>query len=350
MLELARFRVEGLLGEGAEVQVFAATDTLSGDAVVLKRPHPALVQRGQHHEVERHMRRAQSLRDGFGVTLRHVVEVIGLATADGQVSPFGDSLGQVVQRRSPTGSRHDSYVVAVARRAKGLPLAGSPSDAIKGMPIGLPQNLFARHPVVAHSSRGAFSIAKDLMDTVEVFHGAGYLLLDLRPQNVFFGPRTAEVTIIDLGGVVEPREATGRAPQLDFHDALVEVIKWYLPAGEPPARAGEYAGPYGMDSVPDFTRDIEAVLDAYSELAPGRLRDTATSVLHTTRRRGYGSLATARRDLDRLLRLMAEGYAELAGSQTALDAWTEAAGWLQDPAWGKFLFDAEADLGPYRPA
>ena len=336
-MELSRFRVEGLLGEGADVQVFAATDTMGGDAVVLKRPHPTLVQRGQHHEVEQQMRRVQSLRDELGDSLHHVVEVIGLAMADEQVSPFGGSSGQ-------------SYAVTVERRAKGLPLAGSRSDAIKGMPIGLPQNLFARHPVVAHRSRGAFSIAKDLMDAVEVFHGAGYLLLDLRPQNVFFDPLTAEVTITDLGGVVEPREATGRTPPLDFHDALVEVLKWYIPAGEPPARAGDYAGPHGMDSVPDFTRDIEAMLDAYSELPPSGLRHTATSVLQTIRRRGYGSLGTARCDLDRLRGLLMERYAELAGSQTASDAWTEAAGWLRDPAWGKFLFDAEADLGPYRPA
>ncbi len=333
-MDLARFTVEGLLGEGADVQVFAATDTMSSDPVVLKRPHPTLIQRGQHREVERQMRRVQSLHDELGDSLHHAVEVIGLATADGQASPFGDSLGQ-------------GYTVTVERRAKGLPLAGSPSDAIKGMPIGLPQNLFARHPVVAHSSRGAFCIAKDLMDAVEVFHGAGHLLLDLRPQNVFFEPCRAEVTITDLGGVVDAREATGRTPQLDFHDALVEVLKWYVPAGEPPARAGEYAGPYGMDSVPDFTRDIEAMLDAYSELAPGSLRDAATSVLQTTRRRGYVSFGAARYDFDRLVDLMTERYAELAGSQTALDAWTEAAAWLRDPAWGKFLFDAEADLAEY---
>ena len=336
-MDLARFTLEGLLGEGADVQVFAATDRISGDAVVLKRPHPSLVQRGQHRDMERQMRRAQSLRDELGNTLRHVVEIIGLATIDGQVSPFGDSLSH-------------SYAVTVERRARGLPLAGSPSDAIKGMPIGVPQNLFARHPVVAHRSRGAFSIAKDLMDAVEVFHGAGYLLLDLRPQNVFFEPGRAEVTIIDLGGVVEPREATGRAAALDFHDALVEILKWYVPAGEPPGRAGDYAGPYGVDSVPDFTRDIEAMGAAYSVLAPGGLRDTVISTIEAIRQRGYVSLGAARRDLDRVFDLTADRYTELAGAGTALDAWTEAAAWLRDPSWGKFLFDADPDLAEYRPS
>ena len=164
-MDIARFRVEGLLGEGADLQVFAATDTVSGDAVVVKRPQPTLVQRGQHHDVERRIRRVQSLRDELAGSLRHVVEVIGIATVEGRKSPFGDSLGH-------------GYTVAVERRATGLPLVGSPGDAIRGMPIGLPQNLFARHPIVTHGTRGAFSIAKDLMDAVEVLHGAGYLLLD----------------------------------------------------------------------------------------------------------------------------------------------------------------------------
>ena len=276
----------------------------------------------------------QSLRDELAGSLRHVVEVIGIATVEGRKSPFGDSLGH-------------GYTVAVERRATGLPLVGSPGDAIRGMPIGLPQNLFARHPIVTHGTRGAFSIAKDLMDAVEVLHGAGYLLLDLRPQNVFFDPRSATVTIIDLGGVVEPGGATGRTPQLDFHDALVEVLKWYLPANDPPERAGDYAGPFGIDAVPDFARDVEAMLDAYSEHAPGSLRDTATSVLQTTRRRGYFTLAAARRDLDSLMGLMVDKYAELASRQTAVDAWTEAAGRLRDSAWDKFLFDSKADLGAY---
>ena len=39
-MDLARFKLEGLLGEGTDLQVFSATDTATGDAVVVKRPHP----------------------------------------------------------------------------------------------------------------------------------------------------------------------------------------------------------------------------------------------------------------------------------------------------------------------
>ena len=51
-LDLARYRLGPLIGEGVDRQVFAATDLETGDQVVLKRPHPTLVVRDQHGDVE----------------------------------------------------------------------------------------------------------------------------------------------------------------------------------------------------------------------------------------------------------------------------------------------------------
>ena len=333
-MDLARFKLEGLLAEGADLQVFSATDAATGDAVVVKRPHPALVQRGQHRDVEGSLLRAKALRDQRRGALPHLAQMIGHGRQSPGDSYFGDTL-------------EHGYIVAVERRARGLPLVGSASDAIKGMPIGLPQSLFVRHPVVPRRSGGPFTIATDLLDTAEAFLRAGYLLLDLRPQNVFFDPRSGGIEIVDLGGVVTPRQATRSEPRLDFHDVLVEMMRWYLPALDAPPTADGYRLPHIMDATPSFAGAVEGMLEACSKLAVGGARDATLRILEVTRRRGYEAFGSFRRDFDRLLGLMAEHYAELAGSKPIVDAWTEALAELRQPAWGKFLFAAEADLVSY---
>ena len=185
-MDLARFKLEGLLGEGTDLQVFSATDTATGDSVVVKRPHPTLVQRGQHGEVERSLLRAKALRDQPRSALAHLAPIIGHGRQNAVDSYFGDTL-------------ENGYIVAVERRARGLPLVGSASDAVKGMPIGLPQNLFVRHPVVPRRSGSPFTIATDLLDSAEALLHVGHLLLDLRPQNVFFDPRSGRIRSSTLG-------------------------------------------------------------------------------------------------------------------------------------------------------
>ena len=177
-MDLARFKLEGLLGEGADLQVFSATDIATGDAVVLKRPHPTLVQRGQHGDVERSLLRAKALRDRPRSALPHLAQMIGHGRQSTGDTYFGDTL-------------EIGYMVAVERRARGLPLMGSASDAVKGMPIGLPQNLFVRHPAVPRRSGGPFTIATDLLDTAEAFLRGGHLLLDL--GCLLFSPRQANL-------------------------------------------------------------------------------------------------------------------------------------------------------------
>ena len=61
-VDLQRFKLEITLGEGADLQIFAATDTETGRPVVVKRPHPTLITRRQHHDVEERLLRAIGLR------------------------------------------------------------------------------------------------------------------------------------------------------------------------------------------------------------------------------------------------------------------------------------------------
>ena len=114
---------------------------------------------------------------------------------------FSDALGE-------------PYTVVVEERAVGIPLVGSAMDGIKRHPIGAPQNLFAVHPVVAHERGGRFGIVRDIIEIAEAFHGAGALILDMRPQNIYFAPDDAAITVIDIGGVTEPRAAGGRGAPL----------------------------------------------------------------------------------------------------------------------------------------
>jgi hypothetical protein len=91
-VDLTRFKLEGLLGEGADLQVFSATDTATGDAVVVKRPHPTLVQRGQHGDVEGSLLHAKALRDQRRTALPHLTQMIGHGRQSIGDSYFGDTL------------------------------------------------------------------------------------------------------------------------------------------------------------------------------------------------------------------------------------------------------------------
>ncbi len=90
-MDLARFKLEGLLGEGADLQVFSATDTATGDAVVVKRPHPTLVQRGQHGDVEGSLLRAKALREQPRSAPPHLAQIIGHGRQDSGNGEVGKS-------------------------------------------------------------------------------------------------------------------------------------------------------------------------------------------------------------------------------------------------------------------
>ena len=334
---LHRFQICGFLGEGADCQVFAATDLERNAPVVVKRPHPMLIARGQHDDAERRLRQSLELRPLLGDAARHLAAPVAHS-----VVPPGDGY---------FGDTHDhAYLAVVEERARGLPLVGSATDGIRRMPIGLPQQLFALHPVARHKTRDRFSVALDVLEVAESFLAQGLVLLDARPQNVFFDPRDATVTIIDTGGATPPRAATRRRAALDVHDFYTELLKWHLPTGEPPAAPEGYAQPQGMESVSRFAQDLAALKRAYQAMPHSAICEIGVAMVDRIRERGYQAPPDFRADFERLVGLHRQRYETLATDRPALLAWTGARGMLALPYWRKFLFDAERDMAAYPPA
>ena len=332
---LPRFRIGNPIGEGADCQVFAATDLEDGSPVVVKRPHPLLITRGQHADVERRLSRSVSLRQGLGHASSRLARVVAHATVEPGTGYFCDT--------------HDRpYLVVVEERATGVPLVGSAVDGIRRMPIGLPQQLFALHPVRRHPGRPRFSVALDVLETAEAFLNQGLVLLDARPQNVFFDPTNATITLIDTGGATEAREATRRHPALDAHDFYAELFKWYVPLGGPPPDTDGYAAPHGMDSVPRFEQDLAAFKRAFEAMPTRPIGELGVAMVELIRERGYSRPAHFRADFERLVALYDERYESLANDRAIASAWTEADRLLDLPYWRKFLFDSAADMTPYR--
>ena len=137
---LERFHLGDVLGEGADMQVFAATDLESGQQCVVKRPHPSLIARNIHDDVERRMTLQAELRSEGGVSAG-LPGLLTFTAPDTFGWYFGDDPG-------------NPYAVQVEERAVGIPLLGSVADQVRGHPVGLPLNLFALHPSNRHIERG----------------------------------------------------------------------------------------------------------------------------------------------------------------------------------------------------
>ena len=336
--DLERYTLGRVLGEGAELQVFAAVDAETGRDVVVKRPHPTLIERSLHGDIEQRVQQVTALRLEMGESLPHVSRLVSLTPAGNHDAYFGDSLGQ-------------SYSVTVEERARGLPLVGSPVDGIKGMPIGLPQNLFALHPLVPHSLKGVLTVVRDVMDVAEAFHRAGLLVLDLRPENVYFSPSDGVTTVIDVGTVAPERPATRRHPPLDLHDFYLEMFKWYTTPSDPPRHAVDYGEPHGVRSVTIFRRDVEGLIAQFSRSSQSTgapVRSATVEILEMVRGRRYPGLSEFRVDFERYSTLAQERSAHLAECGDLVAAWHGALDMLRDPAWEKFLFDSRVDLVSYQ--
>ena len=331
---LSQFKLHEKLGEGADSEVFAATDTETGQPVVVKRPHPTLIARAQHGAVERRIARVIALRERLGDRLPHIAKMLAHTGPAVHDSYFGDALGA-------------EYSIMVEERARGIPLVGSAIDGIKRHPIGLPQNLFAVHPIVAHSQRGRFTIVRDILEVAEAFDCASALILDMRPQNIYFAPATASVTVIDIGGVTEPRPADGRKPPLDLHDFYLELFKWYIPHSAPPADADGYRQPMGMETIPMFSQNLNTMIRQHSEAADEPCKFATLDILHKVRARAYPGMQAFKSDFEPYLSLLEEKYERLSERESVKQAWTDALQLLTTDYWRKFRFDPD-DLSGYR--
>ena len=333
-LDLERFSLRGLLGNGATYEVYEAIDRETGQDVVLKRPWAQCLRGGQHRSIDEQSARlieAQRLLSGVAP---HISRLVGYAGRSRHDSYFGDSLPQ-------------EYYVLVEERARGVPLVADIKDKFRGAPIGLGQNLFALYPLISGAAEGAGSVFEQLLDVEEAFARVNYLILDLRPQNVYFDPRRGETTVIDLGTLVDTQDVSGNRPAPDVHDCLAELCKYYLAPHSPPTQLKGYREPFGMGPALGFSKELDRMIQACASLSPGPLHDVVVGMLQRLKRRDYGSIASFRRDLRQYLALRDERNRGLQDFPSLVGVWRDGMGLLRDKYWRKYLFNPDADLARY---
>ena len=323
--ELIRFQLGGLLGEGADLQVFAAMDIESGEPVVVKRAHPSLVSRNMHRDVEVRTPLQAELRTRMG-EVSGIVRFRMLTEPDSFAWYFGDDPGH-------------PYSVQVEERAKGIPLVGGVSDMVRGHPVGLPLNLFILHPARSYISSGRENPIFTVLEVIESIYEMGYLAQDLGPQNVFYAPASGVSRVIDLGTVREPSKGTRRRPAFDLNDILFDIFRLYTTPEKPPtdARQLNQNGESGLSGM--LERKAESLSRKFSATGAGRA-EASLKILSTVRERSYVSPNQFRTDLQDYL-----AATESMGRDPAAEvAWYQAIQELRSPYWKKYLFDADREL------
>jgi serine/threonine protein kinase len=331
--ELARYEVTGVLGEGADYQVFASKHPHTGADVVLKRPHPTLVAGNQHQAVESRTRDLADLKQGFGDELPHVPKLVGVSQRANHDSLFGDSLGY-------------DYTVTVESRATGVPLVGAVFDGIRKHPIGLPVSIFCIHPLQDGEIRET-PILVDILETVESFYKMGYLLMDVRPQNVFYSPKTGDISIIDVCDFRKPREATQRHPPLDMNDMLLDLFRWYVPAGDPPLEFDSWTQYIEPPRSARLERAAEDTKRIFLREERTEDRGLAIRVLERIKARGYSRVSEFRDEVVEVLELRRVRLASSPTFESHISLWKQGLAMMHDDYWSKYLFSADSDLTAY---
>lgn len=334
-IQLERFTLERLLGIGANYEVHAAIDRDTGSEVVLKRPWAQCLSRGQYQHVDRLSAQLIEMQKAVGDVSPYASPLIGYTECIRHDGYFGDALPQ-------------RYHVLVAERARGVPLVAAIKDKFLGIPIGLAQNLFALYPLVSHPTKSPTGILQQLLDVEETFYNAGYLVLDLRPQNVFFDPKEGRITVIDVGTFHPRATLAGRSQGPDLHDAFVELCNFYLTPHTPPADVSSYRQPFGMGPALGFSKELDRMLQAFSRAAIAPLQEAAVAILQKVKRRAYGGVAEFRADVQQYLTLVDERHRSLPDWPSRVGVWREGVEMLNDTYWRKFLFDPEVDLIYYK--
>lgn len=317
------------------MEAFAAVDADGGQPVVVKRPHPTLIARGIHGGAERRAARGVALRRELGGDPPHTARLIAYTDPADHRAYFGDGL-------------RAEYAVFVEERAAGVPLVGSAMDGIKGYPVGLPQNLFDLHPITPHPERRRFHIARAVLEIAAAFDRAGTVLLDCRPQNLYFAPATGNVMLIDIGGATAQRPADRRNRQpIDMHDFYLELFLWHLPAQPPPADPAMYAQPVGMESVPAFRQSLDAMMRRRQSAPDTPSQQAALAILRNIQARAYSGVPDFAADFDAYISLLDAEYDVLAQDPAVSGAWAAALDMMDAPHWRKFLFHPD-DLAPFK--
>ena len=333
-IDLERFILGGPLGIGANYEVYAAVDRETGKEVVLKRPWAQTIRVGQSRHVDEQSARVIELHRVLAGTVPYLAPLVGYTARVSHDRYFSDALPQ-------------EYHVLIEERARGLPLVADIKDKFRGVPIGLAQNLFALHPLVQGAFESRPSIFEQILDVEEAFTRADYLIMDLRPQNVFFDPKRGEITVIDIGTCVDLKTAAGPRPAPDIHDCLAELCKFYLEPHSPPVQPKGYRDPYGMGPALGFARELDRMIQACAGVTSGPLRDLAVEMLQRLKRRDYGGVSPFRHDLQQYFTLVDERNRNLQDFSDLVGVWHQGMELLREQYWRKFRFDPDADLTPY---
>ena len=335
-VELHRYEITGRLGSGADYDVRAAIDRETGAEVALKRPVPQAVSRRQHGAIEERTGRLLSAYDRAGDAGGIQTPIVGFTEEAVHDDFFGDELGE-------------AYTVFVQERAPGIPLLGDMMSRFTGVPIGAGQNLFAVFPLVGAKGALPFPVLSQLLDLEQHYLQAGFILMDLRPQNVFYQPGTGRIQVIDTGALagVDDPAPRGRPP-LDVNDACLELLKFYTTAQEPPLEAAGYRDAHGVRPIPNIQQELDEMRRGLLG-ADDAVAAAGNTVLDSIGSRAYSDFQQFRPDLTAFLNAVHERNRGLPDYESAVGAWREALEWLRADYWTRFKFDADTELDAYSP-
>ena len=333
-VDLRRYEITGRLGAGADYDVRAAIDRETGAEVALKRPVPQAVSRKQHGAIEARTERLLSAYDVAGDAGGLLAPILGYTDSAVHDEFFGEEMAE-------------PYTVFVQGRAPGIPLLGDMMSRITGVPIGAGQNLFAVHPLVQLDGNRPFPVHNRLIDLEQHYLEAGFIVMDLRPQNVFYRPGTGDVQVIDTGALagIDDPAPRGRPP-LDVNDACLELLKFYTTPEEPPRDASGYRDAHGVRPVVNVKQELDEIRRGLLG-APDEVNEAANPVLDKIAGRSYSDFEQFRTDLTTYLNALQDRNSALADREASLASWREALDWLHGDYWTRFKFDADTELAAY---
>ena len=333
-VDLDRYELTGRLGVGADYEVRAAVDRETGNQVAIKRPVPQAISRNQHEAIETRTEKVLQAYQEIGFSTKLISPILGYTGRAVHDDFFGDDLGK-------------EYQVMVEERASGIPLLGDMMSKFKGVPIGAGQNLFTLFPLVQPSAVPVHAVHNQLLDLEEVYLSAGYVILDLRPQNIFYQPGNGQMVLIDTGALARlDGEAPRGRPPFDINDACLEILKFYTTPVEPPGDPSGYREPRGIRPIINIEEELAEMARDLAECA-SPVVEAGTVILDKIRDRAYTEYANFRSDLTTYLDRINDRNAALESASEANQAWQEAALWLKEDYWRAFLFDPDSELAGY---
>ena len=333
-VDLDRYKLTGRLGTGADYEVRSGTDLESGKQVAIKRPVPQAISRDQHQSIESRTEKILQAFQDIGQSTDLVSPIVGYTRKGMHDEFFGDDLGK-------------EYQVIIEERATGMPLLGDMMSKFKGIPIGAGQNLFAMFPLIRPTEIKPNPIQNQLIDLEEVYIEAGYLVLDLRPQNIYYQPSSGKIVVIDTGALVHLSDEPPRGrPPVDVNDVCLEILKFYTTADEPPGLTDAYRDPRGIRPIINLNEELQEMIRSL-EGCPSTVVAAGTKILDKIRTREYQEYSTFRADLSEYLDEIRKRNAVLDNYSEMLQVWQDAALWLKEEYWRGFLFDPDVELAEY---